>query len=70
MVFAKSFDWYSWCDKRQSDICHWKALAENRGKDVLISAFAAADTEVLGPLRLHIYLKMKQSKRLIMNDEI
>lgn len=34
-----------------------KALAENRGKDVLISAFAAADTEVLGPLRLHIYLK-------------
>lgn len=47
-----------------------KALAENRGKDVLISAFAAADTEVLGPLRLHIYLKMKQSKRLIMNDEI
>ena len=33
-----------------------KALAENRGKDVLISAFAAADTEVLGPLRLHIYL--------------
>ncbi len=34
-----------------------KALAENRGKDVLISAFAAADTEVLEPLRLHIYLK-------------
>lgn len=34
-----------------------KALAENRGKDVLISAFAASDTEVLGPLRLHIYLK-------------
>lgn len=34
-----------------------KALAENKGKDVLISAFAAADTEVLGPLRLHIYLK-------------
>ena len=26
-----------------------KALAENRGKDVLIIAFAAADTEVLGP---------------------
>lgn len=36
-----------------------KALAENRGKDVLISAFAAADTEVLGPLRLHIYLFKK-----------
>lgn len=47
-----------------------KALAENRGKDVLISAFAASDTEVLGPLRLHIYLKMKQSKRLIMKNEI
>ena len=26
----------------------------NRGKDVLISAFAAADTEVLGPLRIKI----------------
>lgn len=34
-----------------------KALAENRGKDVLISAFAAKDTEVLGPLRLNIYFK-------------
>ena len=41
-----------------------KALAENRGKDVLISAFAAADTEVLGPLRLHIYLKMKQKQEI------
>lgn len=34
-----------------------KALAENRGKDILISAFAASNTEVLGPLRLNIYLK-------------
>lgn len=41
-----------------------KALAENRGKDVLISAFAAADTEVLGPLRLHIYLKNKTEQEI------
>lgn len=41
-----------------------KALAENRGKDVLISAFAAADTEVLGPLRLHIYLKNETEQEI------
>jgi hypothetical protein len=41
-----------------------KALAENRGKDVLISAFAAADTEVLGPLRLHIYLKNETDQEI------
>lgn len=41
-----------------------KALAENRGKDVLISAFAAADTEVLGPLRLHIYLKNETAQEI------
>lgn len=41
-----------------------KALAENRGKDVLISAFAAADTEVLGPLRLHIYLKNETEQKI------
>lgn len=34
-----------------------KDLAENKGKDVLISAFAVDNTEVLGPLRLNIYLK-------------
>lgn len=45
-----------------------KALAENRGKDVLISAFAAADTEVLGPLRLHIYLK-NETEREINHEE-
>lgn len=41
-----------------------KALAENRGKDVLISAFADADTEVLGPLRLHIYLKNETEQEI------
>lgn len=41
-----------------------KALAENRGKDVLISAFASADTEVLGPLRLHIYLKNETEQEI------
>ena len=41
-----------------------KALAENKGKDVLISAFAAADTEVLGPLRLHIYLKNETEQEI------
>lgn len=41
-----------------------KALAENRGKDVLISAFAASDTEVLGPLRLHIYLKNETEQEI------
>lgn len=41
-----------------------KALAENRGKDVLINAFAAADTEVLGPLRLHIYLKNETEQEI------
>lgn len=41
-----------------------KALAENRGKDVLISAFAVADTEVLGPLRLHIYLKNETEQEI------
>ena len=41
-----------------------KALAENRGKDILISAFAAADTEVLGPLRLHIYLKNETEQEI------
>lgn len=41
-----------------------KALAENRGKDVLISAFAAADTEVLGPLRLYIYLKNETEQEI------
>lgn len=41
-----------------------KALAENRGKDVLISAFAAADTEILGPLRLHIYLKNETEQEI------
>lgn len=41
-----------------------KALAENRGKDVLISAFATADTEVLGPLRLHIYLKNETEQEI------
>lgn len=41
-----------------------KALAESRGKDVLISAFAAADTEVLGPLRLHIYLKNETEQEI------
>lgn len=41
-----------------------KALAENRGKDVLVSAFAAADTEVLGPLRLHIYLKNETEQEI------
>lgn len=41
-----------------------KALAENRGKDVLISAFASADTEVLGPLRLHIYLKNEAEQEI------
>lgn len=41
-----------------------KALAENRGKNVLISAFAAADTEVLGPLRLHIYLKNETEQEI------
>lgn len=41
-----------------------KALAENRGKDVLISAFAAADTEVLGPLRVHIYLKNETEQEI------
>lgn len=41
-----------------------KALAENRDKDVLISAFAAADTEVLGPLRLHIYLKNETEQEI------
>lgn len=41
-----------------------KALAENRGKDVLISAFAAVDTEVLGPLRLHIYLKNETEQEI------
>ena len=41
-----------------------KALAEIRGKDVLISAFAAADTEVLGPLRLHIYLKNETEQEI------
>ena len=41
-----------------------KALAENRGKDVLISAFAAADTEVFGPLRLHIYLKNETEQEI------
>lgn len=41
-----------------------KALAENRGKDVLISAFAAADTDVLGPLRLHIYLKNETEQEI------
>ena len=41
-----------------------KALAENRGKDALISAFAAADTEVLGPLRLHIYLKNETEQEI------
>ena len=41
-----------------------KALAENRGKDVLISAFAAADTEVLGPVRLHIYLKNETEQEI------
>lgn len=41
-----------------------KALAENRGKDVLISAFAAVDTEVLGPLRLHIYLKNETDQEI------
>lgn len=41
-----------------------KALAEHRGKDVLISAFAAADTEVLGPLRLHIYLKNETEQEI------
>ncbi|STY71956.1 Uncharacterized protein conserved in bacteria with the myosin-like domain [Megamonas hypermegale] len=41
-----------------------KALAENRGKDVLISAFAASDTEVLGPLRLHIYLKNETDQEI------
>lgn len=41
-----------------------KALAENRGKDVLISAFVAADTEVLGPLRLHIYLKNETEQEI------
>lgn len=41
-----------------------KALAENRGKDVLISALAAADTEVLGPLRLHIYLKNETEQEI------
>ena len=41
-----------------------KALAENRGKDVLISDFAAADTEVLGPLRLHIYLKNETEQEI------
>lgn len=41
-----------------------KALAENRGKDVLISVFAAADTEVLGPLRLHIYLKNETEQEI------
>lgn len=41
-----------------------KALAENRGKEVLISAFAAADTEVLGPLRLHIYLKNETEQEI------
>lgn len=41
-----------------------KALAENRGKDVLISAFAAADTEVLGLLRLHIYLKNETEQEI------
>lgn len=41
-----------------------KTLAENRGKDVLISAFAAADTEVLGPLRLHIYLKNETEQEI------
>ena len=34
-----------------------KALAENRGNNILISAFAVNDTEVLGPLRLNIYLQ-------------
>ena len=41
-----------------------KALAENRGKDVLISAFVASDTEVLGPLRLHIYLKNETEQEI------
>ena len=41
-----------------------KALAENRGKDVLISAFESADTEVLGPLRLHIYLKNETEQEI------
>lgn len=41
-----------------------KALAENKGKDVLISAFAVADTEVLGPLRLHIYLKNETEQEI------
>lgn len=41
-----------------------KALAENKGKDVLISAFAATDTEVLGPLRLHIYLKNETEQEI------
>lgn len=34
-----------------------KALAENRGNNILISAFAVNNTEVLGPLRLNIYLQ-------------
>lgn len=41
-----------------------KALAENRGKAFSISAFAAADTEVLGPLRLHIYLKNETEQEI------
>lgn len=34
-----------------------KALANNKGSNILISAFAVNNTEVLGPLRLNIYLK-------------
>lgn len=34
-----------------------KALSNNKGSNILISAFAVNNTEVLGPLRLNIYLK-------------